>query len=332
VFGIDEKISLKPDGSYVFQDTDGDLVFEAQVAPDIRIVDTFADRLRRVLDPAKPRVFAYSAFATPMFRLRMFNETSNPVRTPSYMPKVSAQFAWFQNRSRAADAPDSHAGPIDMWLLHAIPFGHHSNGQKDCLFVDQRQVDGECVPDENTPRSSPQTNTQTGSFSTNYIRVGLAYRRLHPTGDNADIEDAAWVTRREWGLDVAVEMNPKGFVGGSISNRLSELYGPTRLKATADLAVRNWALPLLKKKRICGRAAAEVSLEYIPNGPPAVSNVRAIAEAACLPSGWGGTGVFVRYYRGQDYYNVNFLREIHRLQFGLTFHQARFLMFPIPSS
>ena len=51
-------------------------------------------------------------------------------------------------------------------------------------------------------------------------------------------------------------------------------------------------------------------------------------EAACLPGGWGGAGVFLRYYRGQDYYNAAFLENIQRLQFGLTFLQGKFLAFP----
>jgi type III restriction enzyme len=83
VFGIDDRILLKQDGSYVFNHSDGGLVFEAQVAPDLHIVGNFAERLRLVLDDSRPRVFAYSIFATPMFRLRMFRETSNPARTPS---------------------------------------------------------------------------------------------------------------------------------------------------------------------------------------------------------------------------------------------------------
>jgi hypothetical protein len=66
---------------------------------------------------------------------------------------------------------------------------------------------------------------------------------------------------------------------------------------------------------------------FISGGAPSVENVVTI-ETACLPAGWGGTGLFVRYYRGQDYYNAAFLQNISRLQFGLTFLQSRFLAFP----
>ena len=123
VFGSADKVSLLPDGSYFFNHTDSELVFEAQVAPDVRIKDNFGRQLARVLDPDRPRVVAYSLYATPMFRLRMFNEESNPVRTPSYMPKVSLQVAWLKNLTPGgADEPQD--GPIEMWVLHSVPFGH----------------------------------------------------------------------------------------------------------------------------------------------------------------------------------------------------------------
>ena len=57
--------------------------------------------------------------------------------------------------------------------------GHHSNGQDGCLFADEIRVpDGECVaalPSQSGPRP---INKRDGSFSTNYVRVGLDYERL----------------------------------------------------------------------------------------------------------------------------------------------------------
>src|SRR5215204_2940863 len=101
VFLSDDKVSLKPDGSYLFQHSDGDLVFEAQIAPDVRIADNFGHALDRVFAKEKARVFAYSFFGTFLVRLRMFDEVSDPVRTPSYMPKSTVQLAWLKNRSSA---------------------------------------------------------------------------------------------------------------------------------------------------------------------------------------------------------------------------------------
>ena len=94
-------------------------------------------------------MFAYSVFGTFLARFRMFDEASSPVRTPSYMPKATVQLAWMKNRSKADEEKDPTGfleGPIEMWLINAIPFGHHSNGQNGCLFVGQVRVDDECVP------------------------------------------------------------------------------------------------------------------------------------------------------------------------------------------
>jgi hypothetical protein len=71
---------------------------------------------------------------------------------------------------------------------------------------------------------------------------------------------------------------------------------------------------------------------YIQDAAPSVDSAATSVEAACLPAGWGGAGLFVRYYRGQDYYNASFLNNISRLQFGVTFLQGKFLAFPRTSS
>jgi hypothetical protein len=329
VFAPDEKVSLLADGSYLLQHTDGGLIFEAQVAPDVRVVDNFASRTRRVLDPTRPRVFAYSVFGTFLLRVRMFNETSNPVRTPSYMPKATIQFAWMKNLStEKPDRDEFNDGPIEMWLVNAIPFGHHSNGQNGCLFTDQARVNDECESVLPIPPTGRTANTVDGSFSTNYLRVGLNYRRLYPKGD--DPKDVRRVTRREWGVGANLELNPSGYVGGSISDDLRPLYGATRVKTTTDVVVGNWKMPLLKVT--CGRAWSSLSLDYINGAPPDVPNVTIATEAACLPARWGGSGLFVRYYRGQDYYNAAFLQSINRVQFGVTFLQGKFLAFPMPAT
>ena len=327
VFLTDDKVSLKPDGGYLFQHTDGQLVFEAQIAPDVRIVDNFGRAMERVLDADKPRVFAYSAFGTFLTRLRMFDEDSNPVRTPSYMPKATIQLAWLKNRSsQDAEHEDFKRGPIDMWLVNVIPFGHHSNGQNGCLFIGQTRIAGECEPQQPAVDGPEDVNVENGSFSTNYLRFGLEYRRMHPDGD--DPVDTRAVTRREWGFGGSVEFNPSGYVGGSISDTLKPLYGTTRFRVAADLASGNWRAPIPLLNRVnCGRAWAEGSLMFIRDAAPFVDDVTTAVEAACLPSGWGGAGLFVRYYRGQDYYNASFLENINRVQFGVTFLQAKFLAF-----
>lgn len=331
VFAVDERVSLKPDGSYVFLHSDCCLVFEAQIAPDLQIVGNLSQQMSKVLAAEKPTVRGYSLFATPMFRLRMFREESNPVRTPSYMPKVSLQFAWLKNVSNeTTDVSARNDGPIRMILLHTVPFGHHSNGQNGCLLIGQ--VRPECEPKEQSAPFSKPFNTENGSFSTNYLRAGLSYHRLYPRGDDSpDSEDLGWTTKREWNIGASAEFNPKGFVGGSLSDELRLVYGDKRFEVDAEYAIRDQKIPLPFTTFTCGRAAVAVKGRYI-NGTLPNLRFGGSAEALCLPKGWGGTGVFVRYVNGQDYYNLNFATRLNRIQFGVTFGQPKFLMFAIPST
>ncbi len=311
------RIVLRPDGNYVFNFVPAsDLVFEAWAAPDVHIVGNVSAKLEDLLNGTRKRLWAYSVFGTFMVRLRMFDEDSNPVRTPSYMPKATVQIAAFRDISRALDTdrPDRR---VSMWLLDFIPFGHHSNGQNGCLFVEATSIDGDCVGDEGIPPDQRTINTRDGSFSTNYFRIGAQYRRMY-LKSAGDIPFA--VTRWQWNVGVDAEINPTWHpIGGAISDELHSLYGPTRVGVSAGAARLHW-------KRF-GRIEGKVGVEYIRDAPRGVSDVTTRFELILLPRGWGGAGIFARSYHGQDYYNLAFEQNITRLQFGLAFNQDKFLMF-----
>ena len=310
---------IRPDGTYFFNHAPrSDLVFEGQIAPRIIIFDSIADAAGRVLGGGSH--WGWQLSATPMVKLRMFDETSSPVRTPSYMPKGTVQFARMRNLSRADenDETELYKGPVEMWLIDAIPFGHHSNGQNGCLYNEQsRNAEGECV---NVSGASPLTVNKTdGSFSTNYIELGIFYGRMHLTSrPDAPEYATAW----EWRTGGGVELNPSGFLGGGIDDELADRYGQTRLFVETTTARRDlWR---------CGRAEAQLRLQYIHETPADLPAVKTMAEALCLPRRWGGAGLFVRFYHGQDYYNLGFAESITRLQFGFTLQRATFLSFRIP--
>jgi hypothetical protein len=312
---------LRPDGTYVFQHIpNSDLVFEGQIAPRIIIVDSIGRATRRVLLEDKAAAWGYQVSTTPMVRLRMFRETSSPVRTPSYMPKGTIQLARFQNLSRSTDPDDAafNRGPVGMWLIDVIPFGHHSNGQNGCLFTSQaRDADGECV--DVVPAAPRTINKENGSFSTNYIEAMAFYGRMYLDSEGAAAGDFG--TRWEWRAGAGVQLNPEGYVGGSIDAELVDLYGPTRVLFGATTARRDaWR---------CGRAAAEVRFQYITDAPAGIPGLITQVEGACFPRRWGGAGLFARVHHGQDYYNLGFADSITRLQFGVTLQRDQFLSFRI---
>lgn len=310
---------IRPDSTYFFNHAPrSDLVFEGQIAPRIIILDSIAEAAGRVLSGGAH--WGWQLSTTPMVKLRMFDETSSPVRTPSYMPKGTIQFVRMRNLSRAdkGDEAERYKGPVEMWLIDTIPFGHHSNGQNGCLFTEQsRNADGACVT-AGTPALT--VNKTDGSFSTNYVEAGFFYGRMHLTSrPDAPEYATAW----EWRTGGGIQLNPSGFLGGGIDDELKDLYGQTRFFVEGMAARRDFGW--------CGRSEGQLQLQYIQNTPAGLPAVKTIAEASCLPRQWGGTGLFVRFYRGQDYYNLGFAESITRLQFGFTLQRATFLSFGIPS-
>jgi hypothetical protein len=100
------------------------LIFEADLVPNFSVL---------------PRSWHVALFLTPKIILRMFAENSAPVRTPSYMPRLTT-FFWFD---------DSATGPTSYF---SAAFLHHSNGQSGDFY----NVDG-------------GHNHRSGSFGTNYF-------------------------------------------------------------------------------------------------------------------------------------------------------------------
>jgi hypothetical protein len=328
--------------------SDGDPVFpnllEADLFPHLVVSQNFTSTLdvveqsRRGLRGFKE--FSYSISGTPAVRLRMLRDISAPVRTPSYMPRVNAQFLWTRglkdcdpSRSKA----DCHASEaavrgmeqvpgavveevrklmavprVSVWEAHVI-VGHHSNGQDGCLLNTQTREPStdQCVP-SGTP-TAETINRRDGSFSTNYVRTGINYSR---NWMEANLE-----ATREARLRVEVEHHPRAW----IDDEIEELYGRTRLIGAAAYATRH--------VRFCQRRfEGSASLTWNPGVVETVTEWSTSAQASCFPFRRGGWGFFARYYRGQDYYNSGFLDEISRLHIGATFNQSGFFSFRRPSA
>jgi len=108
------------------------LIFEADLVPNFSVL---------------PRTWKVALFLTPKIILRMFAENSAPVRTPSYMPRLTT-FFWFD---------DSATGPTSYF---SAAFLHHSNGQSGDFYT-----------------ATGEHNHRSGSFGTNYFEFA-AYPRF----------------------------------------------------------------------------------------------------------------------------------------------------------
>ena len=140
------------------------LWFEGNVIPNFYLRESRNSRLMGVL--------------TPQIIIRMYQEKSFPVRTPSYMPQVTV---YYQLKS--------HSGSRTKSLF--VSLAHHSNGQEGDFFLENGDL-----------------NLKSGDFATNYIEPGFivtnvnkrlnAYQffkssvEIHPSGSSSSELDGIY--------------------------------------------------------------------------------------------------------------------------------------------
>jgi hypothetical protein len=105
------------------------LVFEANLVPSFYIRTSKKAKLIGVL--------------TPQIILRMYQESSFPVRTPSYMPQITAYYKINSQKK------------VNSFSLF-LKLAHHSNGQEDDFYLENGEI-----------------NLKSGNFATNYLEAGI---------------------------------------------------------------------------------------------------------------------------------------------------------------
>lgn len=138
--GLSEISQVNQGNSYVTFPTDigniEPLWFEANIIPTFYIRQSKNSKLIGVL--------------TPQIILRMYQEESFPVRTPSYLPQITMYYLL---------KGKEYANQLSLFGRYA----HHSNGQSGSFFEDDGSI-----------------NLESGNFSTNFLEFGLiATNRNH---------------------------------------------------------------------------------------------------------------------------------------------------------
>jgi hypothetical protein len=291
-----------------------DLIFEAQIAPPLFLFQNTPDRVNRIFDPSAFRwTKSWSLAFTPLMKLRMINEESAPVRTPSFMPKIDLQLFQFRRSNRGAGQNEAQIARQPVWMLSQhLTVGHHSNGQEGCLFLDETRVEGVCADPVPLPPTR-EVNFKDGSFSTNYVRMAVEGARIW-LDDNLRL-------RKQIGLSVAWETHPPKFGPGGVNETLRPLLGGQRGRVLGEL--------IQKTTRPNGLFRGEASVEAFNSDWPGIPSTILSARAEWTFDKIGGWGVMLRGYRGQDYYNLGFARTLSELQLGLVFDAGRWLEFEI---
>ena len=284
---------------YVGDTAERDLLAEAQLGVHVPLVRRLG---RAELRDGGP--FSWNLFLTPQFRLRALDVESGPVKSISFMPKFTLQLVRAFGRDRGPQLGWRHVAGVNFVL------GHHSNGGSTCVFTDEdHNTEGECMRTA-IPPAQREVRVKDGNFSTNYLELGFGYRIGHLEYDSGDYE---WTRLLDVALSHQYHHNWIGLpVPGGAVDAFAALYG--RDRSRIDLAVfsrdvswldvrghlrldRAWRV----EERFAGSRNFTIQSEISVSFP----------SYSCLPE---SVRLGIRYSRGMDYYNTQFVRDISFVQ------------------
>ena len=297
--------------SYALIDPLGGVSLEGHLARHGYLTSTWQNAANNVMVGRRRWHKAYSISGTFGVRLRMFTEQSNPVRTPSYLPRIDAWRLLMRRTSTSAEENHYVREPVSMIAVNAA-VGHHSNGQDKCTFRFDREPDGACprFPREWT---IDDVNRESGNFSTNYGRIGVHYRRYYLDGNQIA---SAW-----WNLGLEGEFHPVGFGPGGITDEMQGLYGFFRLRVKGEFMKERLLVPW--------RVRIAAAYEHSPQSAAQLRSGAWNLEVSMFPWSNGDWGLFGRAFSGQDYYNLAFLDDgLRSFAIGIVWQGAWRVRFP----
>lgn len=308
------------EGSYLFWSNEKHVIVGAAIFPHLMFWQNFdslidARRPKHANDTSARWRQYWAVSLTPGVRLKMSDAFSDPVRTPSYLPRVDIQKMMAFGRDNAVRSLAAGQATTLSLLETHFAVEHYSNGQDGCLFVDQH-VEGadpaaaKCVPDYRDRPAPGVVNRHDGNFSTNEWRIGLNVRRT--------VVSALGEGRRHYGAGIEYQRQ------FATAADLKPFYSQNRVNATASIA---WVGPRPCSSRIEAVFQAVMAIDH---PVPGVSRTARSVQISCFPSTKGGFGAFVKGYWGQDPYNLGFLENIARFEVGLTFNQDGIFRFRAP--
>lgn len=211
--------------------------------------------------------------------LRMYDEFSCPIRTPSYMPRITSYFN--------ASGSKKQYEPI----LY-VSWCHHSNGQDGSFY---REDDSTCI------------NTFSGDFSTNMVEIGaFMSEAVKMRGDNL----LMFRCSAEYHYQQSVEL--KELYGNyRLNNEVRVIWYPWK-KSHKGFSVdeRNFSIrTMLKLQWIAGEMKGAPVFD--------ANRLTVSLQIAMHPLFLEQVSFFGQYYYGQDYYNIYFARTLKLVRFGI---------------
>jgi len=313
---------------------DDTLRYEAQAAAHIFLLDGLNGAFGKLSqDPSSNWTGAFRVIVTPMFRIRQLNDSSAAVRTPSFLPRLSTEYLYVTRLSEATGpSADLRFSPVLVRGVR-LTLAHHSNGQAGCFREGFDPIDrhaNECLPRPGFDTNVVRLNRASGDFSSTFVQL-----MVHTTLMNRREDDRP---SHSFGLAAAYEYHLRG-IFGALSEEQRELYGSWRARALGegmqlvgtqcdDGESRPWHQNLSCAFR--GRARVSGEYERAPENPgplavrvkPAILPWRGQVELSYVFTRLLGTGVFVRWHDGQDYYNIDFVNRHRAFMYGIMLDES----------
>lgn len=246
-------------------------------------------------------------FAVPVsmiFTVRMSDDFSSPVRTPSYRIRP----IWVQALHAEPEGEDPLAFAI--WGVSA-GITHYSNGQSGCTFqgfVPDGEGD-ECAVDDPALALQRRANVRDGSFSTTYLGARLDWRRGRQ-------QQSAGPMGSQHTMELEFQIHPIGFKPGGIDRLQAREYGLHQVNAGYEFekrterwkgGVARWAVHgMLRTPFDGGDAWTAGDIEY-----------------SFISDRLQHVGVFARLHAGGDYYNIRFQEDRPFLVLGVIWDPNR---------
>lgn len=244
------------------------LIFEANINPSFIIRERKDSNLIGVLST--------------QIRIRMFNEDSFPVRTPSYIPTLSIYYL-------------SPQTPPTYHLSFFGKIAHHSNGQEGPVYNENGSI-----------------NLIDGNFSTNYLEGGLIKTSQNKRYNALKVFKSSIEYHPEISMEEALRSDYSSLRWNNswIAYKIPFGPSPSNTEKRPHLSLKLETTLLLdgyldKKALDFNRINLSLTFYY---HPPFLEEV----------------GFFAQYYRGMDYYNSYFKRQLSVLRFGIMTEILRF--------
>jgi hypothetical protein len=310
--------------------TDTTISYEAYVAPPIFFYDDQPEKFEQLTQngaAAKARGFRF--FVTPAFIIRQLTDSSSAVRTPSFNPRISADWYWLTalNQRLVAGIPKFDKVRIDELRLTVA---HHSDGQAGCFLEGTKpSKSGSFEADDCTPPPATgilHINRANGDFSTTFLS-GMWYqtwlaRGMAGAGQQRTPWSAGYAVSADWELPKASHFP------GVLPDIERQFYGSWRARIQGD-AMHATGLACSDFHGWCslrGRARLSAMYEQAPTslGPlasrldHAIPHFRTYADLSYTLDALHNVGVFVRTVGGQDYYNIGFVNSRRATMLGIV--------------